>query len=75
MPAPEPREWSIQDTINEGLVGFKIYDDSESGNVLNDTNIWEIVDFLVSINLITASATVQSRRGGWSESIERPEEV
>jgi hypothetical protein len=75
MPAPEPREWAIQDTINDGLVAFDIYDNSESGNVLNDVNIWEIVDALVAMNIITANATVQSKRGAWSEGIERPEEV
>lgn len=73
MPAPEPREWSIQDVINEGLVAFDIYDNSESGNMLNDSNIWQIVDCLISMNLVTADASVQSKRGAWGETIERPE--
>jgi hypothetical protein len=66
-------EWRISENpAPDVLNDFIIMDTSEPDKLLNDTNIWQVVDYLIGMGLITSAATVHSTTPAQNYEVERP---
>lgn len=74
------RSWLIQDVIYppnevEVISQFEVTDSGESNPpLLNDENIWNLVDAMIGLGLVTQTATVTARVLSYGYALERPEE-